>query len=238
MQNTGGSVTANAGTNLNTSSLSTSANQINGTQQSKVTDGTNIAAVKAASTAPAATDPSLVVAISPNGGQATSALQTTGNTSLATIATNSALALPAQSGFGVNIGAVQILDANSKAAVLDPCQSNLHSKALVNIVTATSTKIVTGTASKKTYVCGMTVYPAGTTNFAIVEGSGTNCGTSALGLIGGNTAATGIIATAQAGFVSNGGGYSVMAATVNANDVCIITSAAVQLSGVVDYVQQ
>lgn len=33
---------------------------------SKITDGTNTAAVKAASTAPAATDPALVVAISPN----------------------------------------------------------------------------------------------------------------------------------------------------------------------------
>lgn len=61
-----GTVTANAGTNLNTSTLSTSANQTNGTQQSRVTDGTNVAAVKAASTAPIATDPALVVTISPN----------------------------------------------------------------------------------------------------------------------------------------------------------------------------
>lgn len=37
-----------------------------GTQRSKITDGTNNAAVKAASTAAAATDPALVVAISPN----------------------------------------------------------------------------------------------------------------------------------------------------------------------------
>lgn len=51
----------------------------------KTTDGTNTAAVKAASTAPVATDPALVVALSPNGAQATSALQTTGNSSLASI---------------------------------------------------------------------------------------------------------------------------------------------------------
>lgn len=68
-------VTANAGTNLNTSALATSANQTNGTQQSKITDGTNVAAVKAASTAPAATDPALVVALSPNGSQATAVAQ-------------------------------------------------------------------------------------------------------------------------------------------------------------------
>lgn len=54
----------------------------------KITDGTNTTAVKAASTAPLATDPAAVVALSPNGNQATAALQGTGNTSLATIATN------------------------------------------------------------------------------------------------------------------------------------------------------
>lgn len=53
----------------------------------KVTDGTNVAAVKAASTAPTATDPAQVVALSPNGAQATAALQTTGNTSLSAINT-------------------------------------------------------------------------------------------------------------------------------------------------------
>lgn len=53
----------------------------------KVTDGTNVAAVKAASTAPIATDPAQVVALSPNGAQATAALQTTGNTSLSAINT-------------------------------------------------------------------------------------------------------------------------------------------------------
>lgn len=46
-----------------------------GTAQTKLTDGTNVPAVKAASTTAAATDPALVVAISPNGqnanGQAT-----------------------------------------------------------------------------------------------------------------------------------------------------------------------
>jgi hypothetical protein len=39
-----------------------------GTAKTRVTDGTNTAAVKAASTAPIATDPALVVSISPNSG--------------------------------------------------------------------------------------------------------------------------------------------------------------------------
>lgn len=58
----------------------TSANQTNGTQQAKITDGTNLATIKAASTASVTTDTSLVVAISPNSntvrqaGTATSAI--------------------------------------------------------------------------------------------------------------------------------------------------------------------
>lgn len=48
---------------------STFAAQTDGTQRTRVTDGTNNAAVKAASTAPVAADPALVVAISPNSPQ-------------------------------------------------------------------------------------------------------------------------------------------------------------------------
>lgn len=61
-----GTVTANAGTNLNTSALALDATLTGGTQQSKITDGTNVATVKAASTAAGATDKALVVAVSPN----------------------------------------------------------------------------------------------------------------------------------------------------------------------------
>jgi len=58
-----GTVTANVGT---TNGLALDATLTGGTQTSRVTDGTNTAAVKAASTPAAAADPALVVAISPN----------------------------------------------------------------------------------------------------------------------------------------------------------------------------
>jgi hypothetical protein len=60
------SITANAGTNLNTSALALSATQTDGSQKTRITDGTNDAAVKAASTAAVAADKALVVAVSPN----------------------------------------------------------------------------------------------------------------------------------------------------------------------------
>lgn len=58
-----GTITANIGTS---GSLALDATLTGGTQCTKLTDGTNNAAVKAASTAAVATDPAVVVAISPN----------------------------------------------------------------------------------------------------------------------------------------------------------------------------
>lgn len=58
-----GTVTANIGT---TNGLALDATLTGGTQQSRITDGTNVASVKAASTAAVAADKALVVAISPN----------------------------------------------------------------------------------------------------------------------------------------------------------------------------
>lgn len=75
----------------------------------KLTDGVNIATVKAASTAAVAADTALVVTVSPNSGTATSSLQTTGNTSLSSIDTK----IPA-------LG--QALSANSVPVVLTAAQ--------------------------------------------------------------------------------------------------------------------
>jgi len=58
-----GAVTANIGT---TNGLALDATLTGGTQRTRITDGTSNAAVKAASTAPVAADPALVVALSPN----------------------------------------------------------------------------------------------------------------------------------------------------------------------------
>jgi hypothetical protein len=64
--NTIGNVGLNAGSNTIGKTDQGAANTVANAWPAKVTDGTNTAAVKAASTAAAATDPALVVAISPN----------------------------------------------------------------------------------------------------------------------------------------------------------------------------
>lgn len=70
IQPVNGTVTANIGTS---GSLALDATLTGGTQKNRITDGTNVAAVKAASTAAVATDPAVVVAVSPNNTVATTA---------------------------------------------------------------------------------------------------------------------------------------------------------------------
>lgn len=70
----------------------------NGTQESRITDGTNTAAVKGAATAPTVSDPSLVVAISPN-----SPIEVTSVPPVNTYVTGS-ITTDCASGFGCGVG--------------------------------------------------------------------------------------------------------------------------------------
>jgi hypothetical protein len=94
MQNSGGSVTANLGT-LN--GAATAANQTNGTQQTEINNGSNVAAVKAGSTTAVASDPALVVAISPNN---TPVLPNGAATNSELVTINSTLGSPMQNSGG------------------------------------------------------------------------------------------------------------------------------------------
>ena len=125
---------------------------------------------------------------------------------------------------------VTLGDASSNALVLDPCQGAVTTTP-ISISSAATSVIVAGTSAKKTYICGMMLFSAGTTNVGIVQGSGSTCGTSTLGLIGGATAGTGPNLTAQAGFNASPAGYHIAATTVNANDICLINGSAIQVSG-------
>jgi hypothetical protein len=108
-----GTVTANVGT---TNGLALDATLTGGTQQSRLTDGTNVATIKAASTAPVAADKALVVVVSPN----QAALPVSG-TVTANIGTTNGLALNATLTGGTQItqlsnGANAVAVANSAPA--------------------------------------------------------------------------------------------------------------------------
>lgn len=135
-----GTITANAGTNLNTSALALDATLTGGTQRSKVTDGTNNAAVKAASTAAAATDPALVVAISPNN---------TVPVSLATAPTTPVTGTFWQATQPVSLATnTPTLQSGSTTAVTQATGTNLHTvvdSGTITAVTAITNALPTGT---------------------------------------------------------------------------------------------
>lgn len=129
------------------------------------------------------------------------------------------------------LGVLLVLLCVTPALALDPCQQYTTVRTRIDIAAAATTVIVAGTASRKLHICGISLAAAGTTNVGVVEGSGTTCGTNTLGLIGGNTAAKGINMVAQSQYHAVPAGYAVATTTVLANDICLINSLAIQVSG-------
>lgn len=127
----------------------------------KLTDGTNTTAVKAASTAPVATDPAAVVSLSPNGNQATAALQTAGNASLTSIDAGIPTALGANTSPN-SMPVVDILTSTSQYKALSVTTSATlaigGSSALTNrrmiIITPTNGTVYWGTNSSVTTATG------------------------------------------------------------------------------------
>ncbi len=127
---------------------------------------------------------------------------------------------------------------NTVSFILDACEANVQTSTPISITTATTTRIVAPTSAKKTYICGLFLAAAATDNIAIVEGTGGTCGSSTAGVIGGSTAANGVNLAATSHFELQAGKVA-HAVTAGTNvDLCLITSAATPLAGVIKWVQQ
>ena len=155
-----------------------------------ITDGggaANRAAVKSASTSPAATDPALVVGVSPN-----------------------------------SLGCAGAGIANTMSTPIN--------------VTA-NTQIISGASGKQTYICSINLISSAADNVALVEGTGSTCGTSTAGMAGGSTAATGWNFAANGG-LTLGSGIGIVARTATAADnVCLLVSDGGQVSGAIVWAQ-
>jgi hypothetical protein len=104
------------------------------------------------------------------------------------------------------------------------------SSAAINVSTATTTQLVAISGSTKIYVTSYDVMAGGTGNITFEYGTGASCGT-------GTTALTGAYPlTAQAG-ISKGSGVGAVLIVPAGNALCVLTSAAVQMSGSVSYQQ-
>jgi hypothetical protein len=135
-----------------------------------------------------------------------------------------------------NTPSVNLSQINGSTAYADPCQVNTPSAATISITA--NGQIITGTSGKQTYVCYMMYVTATAQNIALVEGTGTTCGTSTTGMAGGSTAATGQNWAANGGFSGGDGRSWIFKTATAADNVCLLLSGSGQTSGVVKYVQQ
>jgi hypothetical protein len=98
-------------------------------------------------------------------------------------------------------------------------------------------QLITGAATKQTYVCNLFIYSATAQNAALVEGTGTVCATGILGLMGGSTAATGQNLAANQGFVLPASTVPWAKTVTAADNVCLLQSGTGQISGVIVWTQ-
>ena len=94
-----------------------------------------------------------------------------------------------------------------------------------------STRILTGVASKKYYVCSINLVAGAADNVALVEGTGTVCATGIAGMAGGTTAATGWNLAANGGLTLGAGTGLIFKTATAADDVCLLVSSGAQVSG-------
>lgn len=115
----------------------------------------------------------------------------------------------------------------------DPCDGAAKTLLPIDIVTATTTEITSALAGASThyYVCSINLVTAGANNVALVDDDTDNCASVTSGVAGGTTAGEGWNFAANGG-LTIGNGMGTVAKTNGANRVlCLVTSAAVQLSG-------
>jgi hypothetical protein len=121
---------------------------------------------------------------------------------------------------------------------LDPCNGTAKTSIPINISTATTTELTAALAGASThyYVCGLDLVAGGADNVALVDDDTDNCASPTSGLAGGTTAGSGWNFGANGGLVK-GNGDSTIYKTGGTNRVlCMVTSAAVQLSGSIQVV--
>lgn len=116
------------------------------------------------------------------------------------------------------------------------CQVLQHSTVVINL-TASGQEIA-GVSGAKVHICSIDLVTSTALNIALVEGSGTVCATSPLGMAGGNTAASGWRFAANAIFIKGDGSQDIFTSTVNGNSVCLLSSGTGLFSGSIQYVIQ
>jgi hypothetical protein len=145
-------------------------------------------------------------------------------------------------GTGIDIGESRVsasaLSSAHAVAPPPPLQNSLPvCDQFKPVSITTNTQVITMAGSSNfVYFCSINLVAAAADNVALVEGTGATCGTGTAGIAGGATAATGWNLGANNLTMATGSGSGAVAKTAVAGDnVCILVSAASQLSGVISW---
>ncbi len=135
--------------------------------------------------------------------------------------------------------ATMTLDRRLNVALIDPCSRIAKTYIPIDIVTAATTEITPSLAgaSNHYYVCSINLGPTGgAQNVALVDDDSDGCGSVTSGVAGGTTAGEGWNAAANGGIAFGNGGSSIARTNGTNRVLCLVTSAAQQVSGVITVV--
>ena len=119
---------------------------------------------------------------------------------------------------------------------LDPCSGKAKSYYVVNLAAASVVQVAAAVASEFYYVCEVNLVTAAANNVLIASDDTVACASLTAGLNGGTTAATGWNFAANGGIALGNGDSTVMKTATANHYLCILPSAATQLSGTIAYV--
>lgn len=105
----------------------------------------------------------------------------------------------------------------------------------VNVNTVTTTLLVTGVAGRHVRICSLSLVGAAAQTVALISGTGATCGTGTTAMSGGTSAATGWSFAANGGITQGSGLGEINRTNATGDSVCIVTGSAVQTSGRIAY---
>lgn len=123
-------------------------------------------------------------------------------------------------------------------STIDPCSAVAKTHIPINISTATTTELTAALAGASThyYVCALDLVTAAANNVALVDDDTDGCVSVTSGLAGGTTAASGWNFAANGGMTKGNGNATVFKTGGTNRVLCLVTSAATQLSGSIQVV--
>ncbi|HJT91849.1 MAG TPA: hypothetical protein VJ777_07890 [Mycobacterium sp.] len=131
------------------------------------------------------------------------------------------------------------LGALSVRAAYDPCGQGAKTVIPINISTATTTEITPSLAGSGNYyyVCSINLGPTSAAqNAALVDDDSDNCGSVTSGMAGGTSAGSGWNIAANGGLTFGNGLGTVFKTNGTNRVICLVTSAAAQISGAITVV--